>query len=335
MKKNKFLYSLRSQTQTLRGYMVDMLVMLIVPSILAFYYYGLRAVMLEFFSVATAVVCEFVACKIMGRKSTVGNLSAIFTGAVIALLLPASAPFWLPMVGSAFAIIVAKVPFGTAEKAPFVPAAAGIAFLTICWPDIIFTYPQYLTKAVVWDSPDFIMGESLTSMLSLGKSITPNWFTIIDVIVGKISGPMGATCMIVTFFMAIYLLIRRPKSFVISLSFMFAVAIIAILFPRVHTGRKISLLMEISSGMTVFAALLFMTDPATAPKRLLSRIFYGFVGGVITMLLRYFGPYQEGVCFAVMLVNSFWLLVDGYINSLGDLISEKIKSRKGGKVSER
>lgn len=305
MKKTVFSV-LQSKTETIHGYMLDMLLMLIVPSIMAFYYYGIRAVFLEGLSVLTAVFLEWLMYKFMHRESPTKDLTAVFTGAVIALLLPASSPWWLPVVGSAFSILVVKIPFGDAEKTPFVPAAAGIAFLTICWPSLVFTYPAYSTAAVVWDSQGFVAGESLSAMLSLGKSITPNWFSVINVLVGKVAGPMGTACMIVSFFMAIYLLIRRPKSFVISFSFMAVVAICAVLFPRVHTGRKISLLMEVASGMTVFAALLFMTDPATAPKRLLSRIGYGLSGGIVAMLLKYFGPYEEGVCFAVMIVNAIW-----------------------------
>lgn len=305
--------------------MVDMLLMLIVPSFMAFYYYGPRTVMLEGLSIAAAVLTEWLACKLMRRGNTTGDLSAVFTGAVIALLLPACVPLWMPMAGSVFAILVAKIPFGKAEKAPFVPAAAGIAFLTICWTDIVFIYPKFSTIATVWHSEDFAAGQSLTSMLSFGKSITPNWFSALDIIVGRVSGPMGSTCMIVLFFMAVYLFIRRPKSFLISFGFMAAVALMAILFPRVHTGRKISLLMEIASGMTVFAALLFVTDPSTAPKRMLSRAVYGFTGGVLAMLLRYFGPYEDGVCFAVMLLNAIWTPVDEIMNRAGDELLKKIK----------
>lgn len=305
--------------------MVDMLLMLIVPSFMAFYYYGPRTVLLEGLSVAAAVSIEWSARKLMRCKNTTKDLSAVFTGAVTALLLPACAPLWMPMVGSAFAILVAKIPFGKAEKAPFVPAAAGIAFLTICWTDIIFIYPEFSSTATVWHSEGFVAGQSLTAMLSLGKSITPNWFSAIDIIVGRVSGPMGGTCMIVLFFMAVYLFIRRPRAFITSFGFMAAVAVMAILFPRVHTGRKISLLMEIASGMTVFAALLFVTDPSTVPERMLSRAVYGFTGGVLAMLLRYFGPYEDGACFAVMLLNAIWTPVDEIVNEAEYKLLKKIK----------
>ena len=118
------------------------LLMLAAPAIVAWYYYGAFAFRAILTGIISAVAVEAVALLIMKRKlNCLSDMHAVFTGFAIAMLLPATAPIWLIGAGSAFAILVAKIPFGPAHKAPFVPAAAGMAFLTVCFPDEVFKYP--------------------------------------------------------------------------------------------------------------------------------------------------------------------------------------------------
>lgn len=287
-----------------RAYMGDMLIMLAAPAVMAVYRYGARAFAILVLSALTSVVLEKGGYLLMRRPSELGDFSALVTGLAVGLLMPASAPFWLPVAGCAFAIICARLPFGRARHAPFVPAAAGIAFLTVCWPNLLFTYPAVGVPVAVTGSAQFVQGTSLTAMLQVGNSGAPGLLNFFDVIVGNFPGPMGATCTIALMGSAIYMLLRRPGMIITPAAFLAVCSLASVVFPRVLTGRKASLTIEMASGMLIFAALFFMTDLAATPKKPLARLAYGLTGGIFCMLLRYFGAFEEGVCFAVLLANA-------------------------------
>lgn len=289
-----------------RTHMLDMLIMMVPLALMAVVNYGVRPLGIMALSVASAVVIERIGYAVMRRPSELGDFSAVFTGLAIALVMPASAPLWLPVAGVAFAIIVAKLPFGSAANAPFVPAAAGIAFLTVCWGDLLFTYPVVSTSVAVTGAESFREGVSLAAMLRVGDSGAPTLLNFFNIISGGMAGPMGTTCTIALFGAAVYLFIRRPERIIAPAAFVAVCSVCAIIFPRVMSGRKASLTMEIASGMLVFAALFFMSDPATVPKKPLPKLVYGLVGGALCMLLRYFGAYEEGAYFAVLLLNAAW-----------------------------
>lgn len=296
-----------------RSHMLDMLIMMVPLAIMAVVNYGARPLAIMALSVLSAVAIERIGYALMRRPSELGDFSAVFTGMAIALVMPASAPLWLPVAGVAFAIIVAKLPFGPASRAPLIPAAAGIAFLTVCWGDLFFTYPVVSTGVAVTGSESFREGVSLAAMLRVGDSGAPTLLNFFNIISGGMAGPMGTTCTIALFGAAVYLFIRHPERIIAPAAFVAVCSMCAIVFPRVMSGRKASLTMEIASGMLVFAALFFMSDPATAPKKPLSKLIYGLAGGALCMLLRYFGAYEEGACFAVLLMNAAWPPVDRMI----------------------
>lgn len=298
---------------SIRNYMADMLIMSAAPAAVSVYYYGWRAVILIAISAITAVVCEYLACAITKKENTVSDLSALFTGVIIALMLPVSVPLWMPVVGSAFAILVAKLPFGSTAKTPFVPAAAGLAFLIICWPSAMFKFPAPGAEVLAASDPLFSAETSLAGMLKTGNSLSPDWFNYFDVFVGMIPGAMGTTSMLVCVALAIYLFIRYPDRWISSAGFVAVCAFCAVVFPRVMSGRKMSLVMEIASGMLLFCAIFLITDPATQPASLISKLLYGMSAGALCMLIRYVGPYEDGSVFAVLLINAVWPVLDPYI----------------------
>lgn len=321
-----------------RSLWADYLIMLAVPVIVAWYYYGIRVFELIAVGVASAVLCELAAYKLMMVRPTLGDCNAIFIGAAIALMLPASSEFWLPLLGSAFAVFAVKMPFGGAEHSPFSPVAAAMAFLTLCFPDKVFAYPQITDGGSVaaFGTPEFVQGSSLTSMLSQGNALKLNIISVFDVLTGNIPGAAGTCCVLVLFACLIYLIIRRPRLFVAAAGFILSSAVVAGFFPRVLRDllnttagsaavgyHLMSLLLEMSAGYLVFAAIFLITDPATLPETLPGRFFCGVFAGTLCMLMRYFGAFEESVCFAVLITNAFWPLADKYIVKL-------IKKTKGG-----
>lgn len=309
-----------------KKYMTDMLIMITAPCVFAIYQNGFRSVQVILLSVLTAVLCEASSDLIKKRKpKSISDLSAIFTGIAIALMLPVSAPLWLAPFGSAFAILVAKMPFGKAANVPFVPAAAGIAFLTLTYKSLVFTYPSVEVDVpnLIDGSKGFIEGNSLAYMLSQSTSIGTSILDVLDTCIGKVAGPMGTTSLFVMIGLLLYMLIRHSSEWITSISFISACSILSVIFPRVLSGRSFSLLMELSAGMLLFAAIFLISDPATSPKRQIARVLYGFFAGILTMIFRYFGAYEEGVCFVILIMNS----LSSMFERLGQRVENKINKK--------
>ncbi len=308
-----FTPEMKAGIKATQKYMLDLLVMLAAPTVMAWYYYGGRALRLIVFSVLTAVLCEYIGMRLVKAVPTLRDLSAVVTGMVVALCLPASSPIWLAPLASAFAVLAVKVPFGNARSLLFSPAAAGLAFVSVCLPEYVFAYPTLLDagEAVgVYGTPDFIKGTSLTQMLSESTSMGSSLVNYIDVLTGRFAGPMGTGCVIALLGAFLYLAVRRPKGFQAAAACLVTAAVMAFLFPRITTGRFQSVFMELSGGMLFFAALFLLPTEPLLPKRFYGRLLYGAAAGLICMLFRFFGDFEEGAVFAVLLVNALSSVFD-------------------------
>ena len=302
----------QSPLKSTRSLQLDFLAMLALPMLSAWYFYGLQALRIIVISVITCVLCEFAGCKILRRKQTLSDLSAVVTGIIIALMLPANAPLWLPVAGGIFAVTVVKIPFGSADTLPFSPAAAGLAFLTICFPDIIFSYPKVSAASAALSSTS---SASLASMLAQNTSVSLTSVKAIDIFIGNFPGPMGTGCIIILLGSAIYMLIRRTKIFITASGFIAGAALMAICFPRI-TNLFGSLVLELCAGYIAFAALFLVCEPGTLPRHPISRLLYGFASGAACMLMRRFGTFEECSCFAVLIIGAAWPIADKAINKL-------------------
>ncbi len=321
MAKSKNEIAAEAEKQTQRFYL-DMLIMLAAPIFMAWYYYGIRALFLLAVSVSTAVLCEVAGSFIVHRKrKPLYDFNAVFTGAVIVLMLPSSFPFAFAAAGTAFAIIVAKIPFGGTKDAPFVPAAAGFAFLCVCWPAEVFTYPIVATQAVT--------STSIAAMLQSGNFIRLNIINLFDILTGNIPGPMGTGCILILLAASFYLCVKKPVALLNTLGFILSCAVLALIFPRVQVYSFSSLLSspaaELSAGSLFFAALFLIPDPATSPNKAFHRFCHGIFSGIFCMLMRYFGAFEEGVCFAVLLSNVLWPIVE---NRLLKITGTGFKNRR-------
>ena len=296
-----------------RKYMIDMLMVLLAPMAMSFYYYGLRAVLLVLYAVLSALICEFLSSKIYKFRASYSDLSSIVTAISIAMCIPASSAWWVPVLITVFALAVVKFPFGNTRSLMFLPSAAGIAFLTVCNSASMFSYPVIPTTADKFaqlSSSNAALGNSIAYMLSQGNSIGINIISYIDIAVGNVSGPMGTTCAVAIIGGLLYLLIRRPRTAMMSFVYLGTCAVYAFLFPRITTGRGISIIMELCSGLTGFAALLFVTNETLAPKRTNARVLYAVLMGLITMILRTFGSIEDSTVFAVLIANAFACTLD-------------------------
>lgn len=333
---------LNTENRAVRSYMIDMVIMLVIVAVVAVYTYGARAVQILLLTLIATLGTEAIGYAVFMRKKPerLLDLSAVFTALAVALAVPSSSPLWMAPIGGIFAIAVAKLPFGNANTTPFVPAAAGIAFLSVSYPDFMFTYPSLSIGSLdaVTYGDGFVPGTSLAMMLDQSKSIGTTILNVLDVFVGRIPGPMGASCFILMLGTFAYMLIRRHSGFITTASFIAACSVMSVLFPRVLTGRTYSLLMELSAGLLFFAAVFFISDPVTAPKNQLGKVLYGAAAGFATMLFRYFGSVESAVCFVVLIANALSPLFDIWGQKLGDLIQQKSKAgfdkpKKSGKTN--
>ncbi|HIW74932.1 MAG TPA: RnfABCDGE type electron transport complex subunit D [Firmicutes bacterium] len=288
---------------------LDVLIALLPLLLFSAVRYGMRPAVLVLAGMLTAAACETACCLMMKRVPTVTDGSALVTGGIVGMLVPPMAPYWLPVVGAAFAILVVKMPMGGSGRNLFNPAAAGAAVLTLCFSGTMFRYPdpgQNIPLPLTGSLAQVITESSPTAqMMSGGETL----YSPIMLFLGDFPGPVGATAIAVLAACALYLFTRRSASPLITLSYLAACAGMATLFPRV-TGTGNSVLLELCSGYLLFAGVFLLNDPVTAPRHWLGRLFYGLLAGVLVMLLRYYGRFEEGACFAVLLMNAFSPVID-------------------------
>jgi electron transport complex protein RnfD len=210
--------------------------------------------------------------------------------------------------GAVFAIVVAKHPFGGTGNNIFNPAAAGFAFVAVCWPKAVFSYPMVFDRISPL-APDVsvrLVGSPLHA-LQLGGVPTTD---IMDMLLGNCPGPMGATNILVLMTCLIYLAVRKSASLRMALSFLAGAAIVAAVFVRAPLTPLYSVLYELMSGLALFGAVFLINDPVTSPRRKDAMVVYGFLTGAVFLLLRRWGRFEESLPFAILLMNALVWSID-------------------------
>ncbi len=311
-------------------YNADILAVCLTLSVMGIYLNGIYALWQILICAFTAVLSEIISFKLVLKKNPAGDLSALVTGMLIALMLPVSAPFYVGICSSAFAIIVAKLPFGDVRNTPFVPAAAGMCFGAMMFTDAVFTYPEADSAFAFFGSEAFRKGETIFDMLSKGDSLSLNVFGRTELLSGTYPGAIGTTSMLTLTGVFIFLCIRHPKRMYSCLGCFSAVAVFALLFPRVNSGVISSVISELCAGGLIFTAMLLVTDPVTSPREPAKAYVYGAAAGAICMLLRYFSKTPDPSCFSVLIINALWPVLTGET-----VLKKKVTVIKKSKPSDK
>lgn len=286
-----------------------MALILLAPAAFSAVYYGLRPVLLTITAVVTANLCELLACLVMRRRPTLLDGSASLTGMLIGLLMSPLSPYWLPVLAAAFAIWVVKMPFGGHGYEPFHPAAAGLAVVTVCFPSHLFTYPApNLTQPLPLGDISAVVTE--TSPASLLAAGTAPAYTPLAWLLGQIPGPLGGAAAVILLACMLGLFLRRITSPLITLPYLLTCALYALAFPRIDAGALPAMADELCAGYLLFSGIFLLPASVTAPRHPLGRIVYGVCGGLLTMLLRRFGQFEEGACFAILIMNALAPAID-------------------------
>ena len=289
-----------------RSIMLDVVIALIPAMIGAIYFFGLRSLVVMAVSVAACVVFEWLYRKLLKKDCTVGDCSAVVTGILLALVCPATIPYWTIIIGDFFAIVVVKQLFGGIGCNFLNPALAGRAFL-FSYPVIMTTWTKVGTSLSIFGSnADAVT--AATPMASLHQGLLPD-SGLLECLIGNIGGSMGETSALLLLVGLVYLLVRKVINIRIPLAYVGTVAVIAFLFPQ-GNERLIWTGYQVLCGGLLLGAIFMATDYATSPVTKWGQVIYGIGCGVITMAIRYFGSYAEGVSYAILIMNVTVFLLD-------------------------
>lgn len=285
---------------TTRRTMLDVLIALIPALIAAVILFGLRALVLTVISAAVCVVIELLYCLVTRRKSTVGDLSAVVTGVLLAFSLPASCPYWVVAVGDAFAIIVVKGFIGGLGQNVFNPALGGRALIMLFWPATITRYGTEAVDAFNFGAVDIV--SSSTPLQTMARPALPE-ASLLDMFLGKIGGCIGEVCTLALLIGLVYLLVRRVISWRIPVAYIGTMAVLTLVFYKTDSALT-WMLYSIMGGGAMLGAIFMATDYVTSPTLPSAQLVYGIGCGALTVLFRYFGLFPEGVTYAILIMNA-------------------------------
>lgn len=296
--------------------MRHVLIALIPAVACALYYFGFPALRVLVVSAAVCVTTEWLITKYMLRRDTsISDCSALLTGILLALNLPANLPLWMVAVGSIMAIGIAKMTFGGLGCNIFNPALVGRVFLLISFPMAMTTWP--LPDAGFGDA-DGATGATVLSMLKYGDADGATGATVLrmfehgevlplsDLLLGDMGGSMGEVSAIAILLGFVYLLAVRVIKWHIPVAVVAGLASVDLLcgFP---------VWLDVLSGGLLLGAVFMATDYVTSPMTRGGMLLYGFMIGVITASIRHWGAYPEGVSFAILIMNGMTPLINRYM----------------------
>lgn len=294
-----------SQPATIPSIMLDVMIALIPALAMAVFLFGVRVLALTVVSVGTCVLAEYGYRRLRGQSNTIGDLSACVTGLLLAMSLPVTAPYWAPVLGGVFAIVIVKQFYGGLGRNFLNPALAGRTLLCTfpglmtSWVDA-FQYPALLGGA------DAVSSATPMASLHAGELLD---LTLGQMLLGQHGGAMGGVPVFMLILGGLYLMARRVITPRIPLAYLGTVALLTLLFPKGDEGALAWMAAQLCGGGLMMGAIFMASDYTTTPVTPLGQTIFGVGCGVLTVLLRYFGSYPDGVGWAILTMNCcVWLM---------------------------
>lgn len=274
--------------------MLDVIISLLPATVAGIIIFGIRALWVVAVTVASAVLSEYLFNLILKKKQTIGDLSAVVTGLLLALNLPANIPLWQGAVGSVFAIIIVKSIFGGLGCNIVNPAITARVFMLLAFGTL--AKPAFPLADTV---------SSATPLVQMAEGTTPS---LLNLFLGDIGGAIGETSALALLIGGIYLLLRKVITWQIPVSFIGTVFVFVLLLEGFDFGIALA---QILSGGLFIGAFFMATDYVTSPPTAMGKLVFGLGAGIITVLIRYYGIYPEGVSFAILFMN----ILNPYVQS--------------------
>ncbi|MBR6695582.1 MAG: RnfABCDGE type electron transport complex subunit D [Oscillospiraceae bacterium] len=311
---------------------LDMLLVSLALVFMSYYYYGLRAIILTLISILSAYVTDMICVKIRGEKYDFTDFSVPLSGILMALMMPASVSYHIVILSNILAITLGKQFFGGKGKNIFNPTVVGFILSSICWGNKVLLYPKPEESLPLTSELSVSLSPSLTRVL--GYASNPS-VSNVDIFIGKFTGPMGATHIVIILVCAIVLICRRSASFLTFFGGTGTIAVLAYFFKFFGSDTFTAVFYQLASGTVLFSMLFFACDYYVIPKSKSSRLLYGIIIGGLTILIQVIGKVENAVLYALIIAAPIGIMLDESAFSFGREF-KKIKKKlfsKNKKVS--
>ena len=300
-------------SETTRSIMLDVIIAMLPALAFACYNFGLRALTVTAVSVIGCVFFEWLYRNLMKKPQSVGDLSAVVTGMLLALTCPVTIPYWMILIGDFFAIVLIKQLFGGIGKNFINPALGGRAMLVASYAGTMTSWVDPAgPKAAIVGAADVVTTATPLAVMKGGDFAgLMETYSVPQMFVGQIPGCIGEVSSLLLLAGGIYLIVRKVINWQIPVAYIGTVAVLSFLFPKAGTGLE-WMLYSIFGGGLFLGAFFMATDYATSPVTKKGQLIFGIGCGLLTVLIRYFGSYNEGVCYSIMVMNLLVALIDKY-----------------------
>lgn len=282
--------------ETTTNIMGQVIVALIPAAVFGIYNFGSKALLLYILTIGSCVLFEALFQKFVGAKITVKDLSAALTGLLLAMNLPPDVPFWIPIIGSFFAIVVVKQLFGGLGQNFMNPALGARCFLLISFTGIMTSFSY----------------DAVTMATPLAEMKAGNRVDVLSMFLGTIPGTIGETCALALIIGGVFLILRGIVNFRIPVFYIGSFAVFILIY-ALATGRGFDhsyLLAQLSGGGLMLGAFFMATDYVTSPITPVGKVIFGILLGLLTFLFRIFGGSAEGVSYAIIISNLLVPLIE-------------------------
>lgn len=292
-----------------KSLMRDVVIALLPAVIVSVVFYGLGEIVVLGTSVVSCILVEYLITKFLLKKpSTVCDYSAVVTGILLALNLPYTTPWWVVFIGALFAVGVVKMTFGGLGQNIFNPAIAGRVFLLVSFPAYMTNWQMpgglFGVDAVSGATPLGLINEGIMNGQTVPEIMSANGLSYSQMLFVNIGGSVGEISALALLAGFVYLLVRKVIRPHITLSIWATVALVSLVFWLAAPDRFTDPLFNLLSGGMILGSCFMATDYVTSPMSVKGGIVYGIGIGFITLMIRYFGSYPEGMSFAILIMNS-------------------------------
>jgi len=276
--------------------MLDVIIALLPTTIAGVIIFGLSSIAVIFTCIATCVACEFLFNLIVKKTQTIKDLSAIVTGLLLALNLPANIKIWQAIIGSVFAIIIVKCLFGGIGKNLVNPAITARVFMLI-------SFPAYMSKA----SMPLSNVDAVSSATPLEQISSGNTPSLVTLLIGNHGGTIGEVCAVALLLGGVYLIIKRVITWHLPVAFIGSAFAFTFLFNGFNAYNALAMIL---SGGLLLGAIFMATDYVTSPSTAWGKVIFGVGAAFISVVIRFWGNYPEGVSFGILLMNILTPYID-------------------------